>query len=153
MSSHFDLRLFVRTVVIKLHSLRIRSNIRIRIIYQRSRMALLSIWLSPIIIIDLFPHLILCGLFVNSLDSLTLINLNFILQLALTRDVVVLPKLSLRVVVLLPVQLCRRSTFVGNIVLNLWKLRRIDSNALNGIGNHVFVLSFFKLVDYLFLGR
>ena len=82
-------------------------------------MALLSIWLNPIIIIDLFPHLILCRLFVNSLDGLTLIDLNFILQLALTCDVVVLSKLSLRVVVLLPIQLCRRSAFVCNIVLNL----------------------------------
>ena len=119
MPSHFDLRFFIRTIVIDFYLLRIRPNIRIRIINQSCRMALLSIRLDPIIIIDLFPHLILCRLLLDSLDGLTLVDLSFILQLALTGDVVVLSKLGLWIVVLLPVQLCRRSAFVGDIVLNL----------------------------------
>lgn len=110
MPPHFNLRFLIRTVVIELNSLRIGANIRIRIIYQSSRMSLLrTIWLNTIIIIHLFAHLILCWLFVDSLDRLTLVYLNFILQLALGGDVIVLSKLSLWILVILPIKLCHRS--------------------------------------------
>ena len=85
-----------------------------------------------VIVIHLFTHLVLGWLlYLPFYLSLTLVNLDFVLKSTFACDVVVLPKLGLRIMILLIFKLRGRPTFVSNIVLYFRQLIGIGRNTFN----------------------